>query len=241
MAILYRGLDYVPTPLGDLMLRWRQSPQLPGIDIYEVKLGEHFLMSSLFHEAETQLAELSLSKVSESLGKLDVVVGGLGLGYTAAAALESGRVDRLVVIEMLEPVIAWHQRAWVPLGEQLCGDPRCNLRQADFFACVLDPNVEWFPGEPSRRVHAVLLDIDHSPRHWLHPCNASFYSEQGLTAMRKHILPGGVFGLWADGETDEAFTARLGAVFQTVEAHCIEFENPVTGGISRGSVYVAGC
>ncbi|WDP92204.1 MAG: hypothetical protein HUN04_21770 [Desulfobacter sp.] len=56
MSLLYEELDYRKPPLGDLMLRRRQSVQLQGLDIYEVKLGDSFLMSNLFHESEVQLA-----------------------------------------------------------------------------------------------------------------------------------------------------------------------------------------
>ncbi|MBT5547280.1 MAG: hypothetical protein HOK24_22795 [Desulfobacula sp.] len=60
MSLMYEELDSRPTPLGDLMLRRRRLIQLGGLDIYEVKLGEYFLMTSLFHEAEVQLSKLSL-------------------------------------------------------------------------------------------------------------------------------------------------------------------------------------
>ena len=58
--MIFKELDFQPTPLGDLILRRRQIPQLNNRDVYEVKLGEDFLMSSLFHEAERQLAKIGL-------------------------------------------------------------------------------------------------------------------------------------------------------------------------------------
>lgn len=241
MSIAFRIIDQTSTALGELLLRWRQSPQLPGLDIYEVKLGDHFLMSSLFHEAESQLARLGLAAIANPGAELNVVVGGLGLGYTAAAALDDERLARLVVIEFLEPVIAWHQNEWVPLGKRLSEDPRCVLRHADFFGCANDPSTAWFPGQGESKLDAVLLDIDHTPSHWLHAGNARFYSEAGLTEMRHHIRPGGVFALWADGESDDLFVSRLTAVFESVTTHSISFDNPLTGGVSVGSVYVAGC
>ncbi|MBT3807627.1 MAG: spermidine synthase, partial [Desulfobacula sp.] len=108
MSLMYEELDSRPTPLGDLMLRRRRLIQLGGLDIYEVKLGEYFLMTSLFHEAEVQLSKLSLGVLEKE--NLDVVVGGLGLGYTAVSALEDTRVISLIVVEYLEGVIEWHQK-----------------------------------------------------------------------------------------------------------------------------------
>jgi spermidine synthase len=239
MAFIFEELDFRPTPIGDLMLRRRQSPQLPGIDIFEVKLGEFFLMSSLFHEAEEQLARLGLAAVHDQPNGLDVVVGGLGLGYTAREALCDKRIRRLVVVEYLPPVIEWHQRCMVPLGKDLTGDPRCQLHQADFFACARDASIGFLPDAPGKPVDAILLDIDHTPDHLLDDSNASFYSEQGLACLKPHLKPHGVFALWADGDADPEFTERLSRVFRAAEGHTIEFENPLSGGISTGAVYIA--
>ena len=76
---------------------------LDNLEIFEVKLGDAFLMSSLFHEVEVALAKLGLAALSGA--QWDVVVGGLGLGYTAVAALEDDRVGTLTVVEALGPVI----------------------------------------------------------------------------------------------------------------------------------------
>ena len=100
---MFEELDYHETPIGAISLRRRSEPRLGGKILYEVKLGEEFLMSSLFHEAERQLSKLGLRALEKD--DLDVVVGGLGLGYTAAAALEDPRVRSLVVVEYLAPVI----------------------------------------------------------------------------------------------------------------------------------------
>ena len=82
MSLLFEELDWRPTPIGTLSLRRRKQPAT-GIDVYEIKLGEEFLMSSLFTVAEVELARLGLAAATGT--QLDVVVGGLGLGYTAEA------------------------------------------------------------------------------------------------------------------------------------------------------------
>ena len=102
--------------------------------MYEVKLGDEFLMSSLFTVAEQELATLGLAQLDRD--ELDVVVGGLGLGYTAGAALADPRVRSLHVVEALEAVIDWHERRLLPLSPALADDPRCHLGHADFFALV---------------------------------------------------------------------------------------------------------
>jgi hypothetical protein len=130
MKVEFEELDFQQTPLGDISLRRRSELRLAGKIVYEVKLGDEFLMSSLFTDAEIQLAKLGLAALEGS--DLDIVVGGLGLGYTAAAALEDSSVGSLTVVEVMEAVIDWHRRGLVPLGKELVSDPRCTLVHAEF-------------------------------------------------------------------------------------------------------------
>ncbi len=237
MALNYEELDYRKTPLGDLMLRRRRLLQLGGLEIYEVKLGDYFLMSSLFHEAEAQLSKLGLGALERP--ELDVVVGGLGLGYTAVSALEDDRVNSLVVVEFLEGVIQWHQDGLVPLGKTLTADPRCRLVHGDFFAMSRDLSKGFDPKNPGNKHDAILLDIDHTPTNVLHQTNTRFYTQEGLEEVAQHLKPGGVFALWADGFPEPSFTSHLASVFAKAEAHTVKFDNPVAGGSSEGAVYVA--
>ena len=237
MSFNYEELDFRSTSLGDLILRRRRMKQFGDCDIYEVKLGDEFLMSSLFHEAECQLAKLGLASLEKE--KLNIVVGGLGLGYTAVSALEDSRVSSLVVVDYLEAVIEWHQEGLVPNGRILMEDARCRLVHADFFALSSDHTKSFDPESREIKYDAVLLDIDHTPTNVLHQTNTRFYTEKGLEELSRHLNPNGVFALWADGEPEESFTRHLEKVFDHVESHPIEFENPITGGTSMNAVYVA--
>jgi len=210
---------------------------LGELDVYEVKLGDDFLMSSLFHEAERQLAKLGLGALEKE--NLDVVVGGLGLGYTAVAALEDPRVSSLLVVEYLEPVIEWHKNGLAPLGDTLNKNPRCRLLHADFFALSRDVANNFDPENPTKKHDAILLDIDHTPTNVLHQTNTRFYTEDGLGELAQHLTPGGMFGIWADGEPDASFTNRLGKIFAQAQSHTIEFDNPITEKTSKGAVYLA--
>lgn len=223
MANLFQELDYQPTPLGPLTLRRRREP-VTGTDVYEVKLGADHLMSSLFTASEIALGTLGTqAAVGDALS---VVVGGLGLGYTAQAVLADSRVTNLVVIEMFAPVIAWHKEAMLPMGDTLVADKRCRLVEGDFFALARE-GAGFDPDRPEHHVHAILLDIDHAPEALLDPSSASFYLPEGLRAMATHLHPKGVFGLWSNEPPDDAFTARLSKVFVHAWAEPVTFENPL--------------
>lgn len=226
-------LGYQQTPLGDLTLRRRLETLLDSREVYEVKLGDDYLMSSLFTEAEQQLATLGLAPLT---GKLDVIIGGLGLGYTAAEALKNENVASLLVIDLFQAVIEWHTQGLVPLGAGLRDDARCELRQGDFFALA---HTGFDTAAPDRKFDAVLLDIDHSPKHFLDATNESFYTTKGFTAIRSQLKPNGTFALWSNDPENEAFTAHLNDTFGSATAHDIEFANPYTGSTSINSVYVA--
>lgn len=232
----FAELDFQPTPIGDLALRRRKVAALDDAEVYEVTLGGGFLMSSLFTVVEIALADLALAGRA---GPLDVVVGGLGLGYTAQATLRFPAVRSLVVVEALQPVIGWHQRGLVPLGAELAGDQRCRFVHADFFAGAADPTQGFDPQNPGARWHAVLLDIDHSPRHLLDESNASFYQPAGLRALAAQLHPGGVFAMWSDDPPEEMFLADLREVFSHVRAVVVPFPNPLLECESSSTVYLA--
>jgi spermidine synthase len=234
MSRAFEELDRRSTPMGEISLRRRLEPTLQ-VDVYEAMLGEEHLMSSLFTAAEVALARLALPQVTGEV--LDVVVGGLGLGYTAQAVLEDPRVRSLHVVEALPEVIGWHEQGLLPLSAELVGDPRCHLVADDFFAIVAS-GAPFGPAAPER-VHAVLVDIDHTPHHLLHPSHAAFYTPEGLGRLAARLEPGGVFGLWSDDPPDEGYLATNRRAFDTCEAQVVAFPNPHTGGEATNTVYVS--
>ena len=235
MHVLFEEIDYCPTPIGAVSLRRRFELTLKR-EVYEIKLDDEFLMSSLFTASEEALARLGLAALEG--GQLDVVVGGLGLGYTARAVLEHDKVAALAVVEMLAPVIQWHRKGLLPLGPELVADPRCRFVQGDFFA--LAGSAQGFdPESPGRRFDAILLDIDHSPEALLDQRSTSFYQPDGLRALTAHLKPGGIFGLWSNDRPDPAFTARLAGVFAEAWAEPVTFDNPLQGRSFTQTVYLA--
>ncbi len=231
----FEELAWSETPRGEISLRRRIEPTLK-VDVYEVKLGDEFLMSSLFTVAEIELARLGLARAKGE--QLDVVVGGLGLGCTAKAALEDPRVSSVLVVDAMPEVIDWHERELLPDAPAVVRDERTRLLLGNFFELAASEH-GFDPDEPGRLHDAVLLDIDHTPHHLLHPDHAPFYSVDGLQRLRAHLRPGGVFAMWSDDPPDADFCALLEQVFDEVEAHVVAFDNFLTGGVSSNTVYVA--
>ena len=110
MSYAYEELDRRTTAIGELVLRRRRIPGLGNDPVYEIKRDDELLMSSLVNDSEIALAQSAIPHVGD--GIFDVLVGGLGLGYTAWAALGFERVRSVRVVELLPEVIEWHRRAW---------------------------------------------------------------------------------------------------------------------------------
>jgi len=234
MSVNFEELDFRPTAMGVLSLRRRRHPA-SGVDIHEIKLGDEFLMSSAFTVAEIALARLGLAALERT--DLDVVVGGLGLGYTAQAVLENRSVRSLIVVDALAEVIEWHQQGLLPLGKQLTGDPRCRFVNGDFFA--MSHSVHGFDcRRTGRRFDAILVDIDHSPKNLLHPRHATLYQPEGLARLAAHLHPGGVFALWSNDPPDDAFGSILAGAFATSAAHVVTFDNLRGDRDASNTVYI---
>lgn len=144
----------------------------------------------------------------------------------------------LQVIEFLDLVIRWHRDNLMPLTPPLSDDPRCSIRQGDFFDLVRSEggfDIE----QPKRKYDAILVDIDHTPDWLLDERSQSFYHVEGLRAIAGHLKPGGVFGLWSDTAEDKDFTERLAQVFDKSWAEPVTFPNPYLNNTFTQCVYLA--
>ena len=235
MSRAFEELARASTPMGDITLRRRLEPTLQ-IDVFEVTLGGDGLMSSLFTAGEEALADLGLAAVTADA--IDVVVGGLGLGFTARTVLADARVRSLHVVDTVQPVIDWHRQHLVPGSRELVEDARCRLVLGDFFElAALDPPM-LADGAPER-FDAVLVDIDHSPTHLLDPSHAALYTTDGLRRLACHLRPAGVFALWSNDPPDDAFVEVLHAAFAKASAHVVTFANFLVDADTHSTVYVA--
>lgn len=207
-------LAYEQTPLGLLFLRRRELLSQPGTLVTEVTLNHEFLMSSLYTDSERILAEHALEL--NSAEPLKVMVGGLGLGYTAQAALKSERVAQLEVVELLPQVISWMRDGLVPLSSELNNEPRLKITEGDVYRRLQEPT-----GDP---FDLILIDVDHSPDERLADENISFYSVTGLQSACQHLFPGGVLAVWSYAESSP-FADAMNQVFTDVSVVPVSYQN----------------
>jgi spermidine synthase len=221
-------LDYSESPIGLLCLRRRELLSQPGTVVTEVTVNHEFLMSSLNTLSERELSRRALEFHGGS--GLSVLVGGLGLGYTAHEAISSSKVDRVDVVEMLPQVISWLERGLYPLAEGLRDDDSVRVIEDDVFRCLAS--------EPENRYDAILVDVDHSPDELLDPRNGAFYGADGLRAAREHLTDHGVLAVWSSAGSDE-FVRALESVFAEARAEPVEWVNELIDEEQSDVVFLA--
>lgn len=227
-------LAYEQSSLGPLCLRRRELLSSPGTVVTEVTLNHEFLMSSYYTVSETALSRLALELHAEGTEPMDrplrVLIGGLGLGYTAHAALESSGVGEVVVVERLPEVAGWLEDDLLPLSETLKADRRFRTEVGDFF--------ERLSSLPEALYDLVLVDIDHAPDHHLHGSSAGFYTTEGLEGAKAHLTPDGVLAVWSSADSPE-FRTRLAEAFHEVRAEPVPFYNELVHGETTDWIFLA--
>jgi spermidine synthase len=186
---------------------------------YSIRVNGQLLMNSRVHDSELALAELALAALRERENPR-VLVGGLGFGYTLAAALERlGPAARVSVCEIAPAVVRWNRERLEALNGRALDDPRVGVVEGD--VCEL-----LRAGGPSFDV--VLLDVDNGPRAVERPGNAWLYSPAGLAALRAVLASGGVLGIWSAGP-EVGFSDRLRAADFAVVLHRAQSHAARTG------------
>jgi spermidine synthase len=174
-------------PHGELVLRRRG-------EVVELISGGLFAMDTADTSTERALAEVALGAL-EAARPLDVLVGGLGLGFTVAAVLADDRVRRVDVVELSPAVVSWVAGGLVPATAGILDDPRVRVHTGDVRDLV--------PRLPAAGLDAVLLDVDNGPGFLLHPANAEVYAGGFLAGAVRALRPGGVLAVWSSDRSAE--------------------------------------
>jgi spermidine synthase len=162
---------------------------------YHIKVDNSLLMSNLTHDSEARLAEVGLSRLVNAK-KSSVLVGGLGMGFTLAAALRRlGPESSVHVAELVPAVVEWNQGLISHLAGHPLRDPRVKVLETDVGLVLRNARGAY---------DAILQDVDNGPRGLTVKANAWLYSEAGLRAAALALRPHGVLAFWAD-KPDRSF------------------------------------
>ncbi len=199
----YTEIARAESDRGELVLRERQEHG--GPTALELRANGVFVMDTLETSSEEALANAALDLVPEPR---DVLVGGLGLGYTMHQVLADQRVERCSVVEIEPALVEWMRDGTIPHGPAMLADARANPVVADIAAAV---------GEASDASYdLVLLDVDNGPDHLVHEHNAALYQPAFLTEVRRMLRPGGAVAIWSADASPE-LEATLEKVFGDAE------------------------
>jgi spermidine synthase len=187
-------VDSAPVPgSGEVLRLYKRGEE------FSIRIDGRDLMNSRVHGSEDALAELACARVANR-ARPRILIGGLGMGYTLAAALHRlGAEAQVIVAELVPAVVAWNRGPLAALAGRPLEDRRVNVREVDV-ARILE--------EGPRRYDAIALDVDNGPESLTVKSNDGLYARAGLDAAFAALRPKGVLAIWSAG-SDRPFVERL--------------------------------
>ncbi len=211
----------VPAHEGDVVLLKRGTE-------FSIRTVGVELMNSRRHGSEDALAELTCSRIKQKSCRR-ILIGGLGMGYTLAAALEQSEPDtRITVCELIPAVVGWNREHLGHLAGMPLDDPRVSIREQDVAEIIRERKSAW---------DAILLDVDNGPEGLTRKTNDRLYSRTGLETSFSALRPGGILAVWSCG-ADVAFTRRLKQCGFRTETVIVRARKPGKG--SRHTIWLSG-
>lgn len=185
---------------GEIALRRRE---VGAASVHELIVNGAFAMDSLDTATERALARIALEETDRSER---VLVGGLGLGFTAAEAL-SHPVDRVDVVEIEAALVAWARAGVTATLADVAEDPRVRLHRADLHDVITGSQ-----RPPTGPWDVILLDVDNGPDFLIHPPNDRLYEPDVLSDAYERLRPGGLLAIWCQGPVPSLLTSLRGLV-----------------------------
>lgn len=210
----------IPEHEGEIILLKR------GLE-FSIRTAGTELMNSRVHGSEDALAELTYRRIKQK-SNLQILIGGLGMGYTLAATLEQSKPDtRIIVSELIPAVVRWNRKYIGHLAQMPLDDPRVSVKEEDVAKTIRGEKSFW---------DAILLDVDNGPEGLTRKANDRLYSKSGLKTSFLALCPGGILAVWSS-KADEAFTRRLKQCGFTTQTITVRARKSGKG--SRHTIWIA--
>jgi spermidine synthase len=215
-------LDVATIPGGDGELRLMRR----GSE-FSIMLGANELMNSRLSGSEEALAEMSCKAMAGRRAP-EILIGGLGMGFTLRATLARlGKDARVTVAELVPAVVAWARGPMSGIFGNCLDDPRVSVEETDVGCLIRSGQASY---------DAILLDVDNGPEGLTRKANDTLYDMTGLGAARAALRPSGVLAIWSSGP-DTAFTQRLKRTGFAVDEVKVRANGP--GGGARHVIWIA--
>jgi spermidine synthase len=222
MAQAWRIIDRTETDEGLLDLRQR------GQKDFLITIAGRILMNSSANRSEIVLAQLACAPLQQ-VPQPRVLVGGLGMGFTLKAALDSLPAAAAVMVAELNPImVSWCRGPLAPLTGGAVDDPRVEVVLADVAEVIANAAAKG----KEQRFDAIILDLYEGPYEGDQGRGDYLYGKKALELSRAALRPGGVFAVWSE-DPDQAFEKRLRSAGFSVHR-----QRPGRGG-RRHVVYIA--
>lgn len=199
----YVELARAESERGELVLRRRTEEHTA--DALELRVNGVFVMDTRETSSEIELAAAALELVEHPR---DVLVAGLGLGFTTQRVLVDRRVERVMVVEVEPALVGWMRDGTIAHGPSVLADKRVRIVDADIVRAV---------AEATSTYDLVLLDVDNGPGYLVHDANSAIYEHDVIASIGRIINPGGALLVWSANPAPE-----LAAVMEKVFDNCAE-------------------
>ncbi len=194
-------IDTAMVPEGGELRLFRRGAE------FSIMLGANELMNSRLSGSEEALAVLACERLRDT-PRPQILIGGLGMGFTLRAALAALGADAgVTVAELVPAVVAWAQGPMAGIFDGCLEDSRVRIVEEDVAAPISARVAGW---------DAILLDVDNGPDGLSRAGNGRLYGPAGLAAARRALRPGGMLAIWS-AAPDRAFARRLGEAGFAVE------------------------
>lgn len=202
-CVEYTEVARAESPRGEVVLRERREPEAGANTpaVLELRVNGVFVMDTLETGSERGLAAAALRQVEHPR---DVVIGGLGLGFTLHEVLADRRVEKVVVVEIEDALVQWMRDGTVPHGPSYLADERVTVMTADIRIAMAEAT----PGAHD----LILLDVDNGPGFLVYDDNESLYQAEFLRQTRTALRPGGAVVIWSAAESPH-LQAEMESVF----------------------------